>query len=181
MFYLWNFGVNNGLSFIILQKYVYWGILFIKLAAIRNRILVNYFHYFSLWRHWKVSRRGLHSRREIFHSFIILLSRRDRAAWIYFPVFRFTPRVKTFRNSVNTAWNFHLTVWSFKYTRRDREKNSLFGVKSISPLFAWRVTYGDSMTKGKGFLGCYGTHFVLAPKIVCELNHWLNSNKLATM
>ena len=32
----------------VLQKYVYWGILFIKLAAIRNRILVNYFHYFSL-------------------------------------------------------------------------------------------------------------------------------------
>ena len=51
------------------------------------------------------------------------------------------PTVKFFHQRVNTAWNFEFTPWKVQFTHRDREKISRFSVKSISPLFTWRVTY----------------------------------------
>ena len=39
-------------------------------------------------------------------------------------------------------WSWCLTLWKFKFTHHDCEKNSWFSVESISPHFAWWVTYG---------------------------------------
>ena len=136
---LWRLDqLTNVHSFVLQTKHFHW--------SNRHSCLANCFV-------WKIN---MHEKTFTLHGWtqMVVFFTPNFTAWVF--TLHFTPwnegRVKTliiqaclvsrheWKFSV-VEWSRRFTPWELKFTHRDREKNSRFSVKSISPLFVWRVTY----------------------------------------
>ena len=101
---------------------------------------LDYYHgVTNFWTIWSII---FHTENIIFHSqfhgmkFSLYISRHESIHWSFTAWLVSRHEWKFFV----LEWIRRFTPWKLKFTHRDREKFSRFSVKSISPLFAWRVT-----------------------------------------